>query len=129
MDVRMTENKIRHHRYALEGVGEEGSSDSRASSCNHEISSLNCFQGSGGEVKVTLGAGEVKQLTKKLKSLEEEAKVLKQAFIESMEERRKLMDEIHVQLQIIRCSLPLKNQVKGEESSGGALHIIPLKVR
>ncbi|XP_028095736.1 uncharacterized protein LOC114295641 [Camellia sinensis] len=50
---------------------------------------------------------------------------MKQAFIESMEERKKLTNEICQQFRVIRNGLHSRKQVTGDESTHGVLVVNP----
>ena len=77
---------------------------------------------------VVFQAGEVEQLNKRLQILEEDAAVIKQSFFSSVEERKKLIREIHQLFQIIHHFLCLQSQGTGEKTHAGALIINPHKV-
>ncbi|WOH09880.1 hypothetical protein DCAR_0729340 [Daucus carota subsp. sativus] len=92
------------------------SSDSRASSSD------NMAETSSSEAKATVTAGEVKQLLdRRIKALEEETGFSEQAVLDSLEERKQLIDEIYTRLQFIRCSLSLEDQETEQQSSQGPL--------
>lgn len=76
---------------------------------------------------VVFQAGEVEQLNKRLQILEEDAAVIKQSFFSSVEERKKLIREIHQLFQIIHHFLCLQSQGTGEKTHAGALIINPHK--
>lgn len=122
--MKMTEDKL--ISYDQHALVEAHVDEEALSSTNHhmrEKSSLNYCQGSRvGQVKITR-----RQVAKKLKSLEEESYLLKQAIVESMIERRTLMYEIREQLRRIIRSLFLKNQ-QHEESRSKAWHVKAFKV-
>ncbi|KAK9281914.1 hypothetical protein L1049_004822 [Liquidambar formosana] len=125
----MTEKERGYHRDNLEESmlrGKQKLSDLRVSSSNQvtENSRVNCLKGNVGinfqEGKILLGAGEVKQISERLRILEEEGEMLKQAFFGSIEERKKLMNEIYQQFQIIHRRLRNKST---EESHDGASNV------
>ncbi|KAL1809736.1 hypothetical protein ACET3Z_026726 [Daucus carota] len=88
------------------------SSDSRASSSD------NMAETSSSEAKATVTAGEVKQLLdRRIKALEEETGFSEQAVLDSLEERKQLIDEIYTRLQFIRRSLSLEDQETEKQSS------------
>lgn len=123
----MTESYLNFNsRYALEACSssnENMSSDSRASSSD------NMAEISYSEVKATVTASKVKQLLdRRMKALEEEAEFSEQALQDSMEERKKLMDEIYMRLQFIRHSLSIENQETEHKSRQGPLIYNPCKV-
>ncbi|XP_059642893.1 uncharacterized protein LOC132284781 [Cornus florida] len=110
----------------------EESSDSGASSSNHVAgkASARHFGGKRHEGrKVLVSAAEVKLIDERLRNLEEEAEVMKKSFFESMEERKKLMNEIDQQFQAIHRSLHSKIQFTVERSSDGILIINPHKIK
>ncbi|KAJ7002851.1 hypothetical protein NC653_008159 [Populus alba x Populus x berolinensis] len=99
--------------------------ESRASSSNElvEISPKNssrvkaCSDSSKGkQLKQVSEAGKIKQLSKRLKTLEEETEPMKQEFFQHMEERKKLVAEIHQQFQTIHHFLQFENQELEEGS-------------
>ncbi|KAK1364013.1 Serine--tRNA ligase [Heracleum sosnowskyi] len=112
-------DSLKFSRYALEACSSSNdnmSSDSRASSSD------NMAEISHSEVKATLTASEVKQLLdRRIKALEERAEFSKQALLDGLEERKKLMDEIYTRLQFIRHSLSVENQETEQKSSQGPL--------
>ncbi|KAL1551357.1 hypothetical protein AAHA92_19211 [Salvia divinorum] len=65
------------------------------------------------------GEGEIKRLEGRLKILEEEAEVLKGALLESAEESRTLIGDIHLQLCTIQRHLSQRGTERGEPRSHG----------
>ncbi|XP_022777118.1 uncharacterized protein LOC111318522 [Durio zibethinus] len=78
--------------------------------------------------KVALQASEAEELNTRLKILEEEYEILKQAFLETVVERKELVNEIYQLFQTLRNSLHRKDQEDGHRTSHGSLIIKPFKV-
>lgn len=107
--------------------------ESRASSSNElvEISPTNssrdqaCGDSSEGkQLKQVSEAGKIKQLSKRLKTLEEETEPMKQEFFQHMEERKKLVAEIYQQFQSIHHCLQFENQELEEGSPDDGSSIV-----
>lgn len=107
--------------------------ESRASSSNElvEISPTNssrvkaCSDSpKGKQLKQVSEAGKIKQLSKRLKTLEEETEPMKQEFFQHMEERKKLVAEIHQQFQTIHHCLQFENQELEEGSPDDGSSIV-----
>lgn len=107
--------------------------ESRASSSNElvEISPTNssrdqaCGDSSEGkQLKQVSEAGKIKQLSKRLKTLEEETEPMKQEFFQHMEERKKLVAEIYQQFQTIHHCLQFENQEREEGSPDDGSSIV-----
>ncbi|GKV45453.1 hypothetical protein SLEP1_g52529 [Rubroshorea leprosula] len=82
----------------------------------HSRSSKGCSSNSRNG-KVYLPENEVNRLVERLKVLEEETEIIKEAFFETMEERRRLMSEVYQQFQTLRLCLHHKNAV-GRKKAG-----------
>ncbi|KAJ6704463.1 hypothetical protein OIU85_030291 [Salix viminalis] len=70
------------------------------------------------QVKQVSEGGKIKNLSERLKILEEETEPLKQEIFQHMEERKKVVAEIYQQFQTIHHRLQFENQVREE----GSLH-------
>ncbi|GFZ04057.1 hypothetical protein Acr_16g0006810 [Actinidia rufa] len=84
-----------------------------ASGSNHVAETLSADR-SGGKVckgKALTYASAVDRIGDRLRILEEEVDVMKRDFIEGMEERKKLMDEISQQFQVLKQYLRYGNGV------------------
>ncbi|XWS19119.1 hypothetical protein CRYUN_Cryun32bG0104300 [Craigia yunnanensis] len=77
--------------------------------------------------KVILQASEAEQLNTRLKSLEKENEILKQAFLETEVERKILVNEICQLFQTLGYTLHHQDQEDGDRSSNGSLIIKPSK--
>ncbi|XP_057772792.1 uncharacterized protein LOC130992256 [Salvia miltiorrhiza] len=69
------------------------------------------------------GKAEIKQLEGRLKVLEEEAQILKVALLESMEESRTLITDIHLHFHTIQSRL-LQQQAERGESYSHSIQIV-----
>lgn len=119
-------DSLNFSRYALEACS---SSDENLSSDSRASSSDNMAEISYSEVKATVNAIEGKQLLdRRMKALEERAEFSKQALLDGLEERKKLIDEIYMRLQFIHHSLSIENQETEQKSSQGPLRNNPCKV-
>ena len=78
--------------------------------------------------KVILQASETEQLNTRLKILEEENEIFKQAFLETVVERKKLFNEIYQLFQTLGYTLNSQDQEDGDRSSIVSLLIKPSKV-
>ncbi|XP_047959130.1 uncharacterized protein LOC125204499 [Salvia hispanica] len=65
------------------------------------------------------GEAEIKRLEGRLKILEEEAEILKGALLESAEESRTLIGDIHLQLYTVQRHLLQRGAERGESRSHG----------
>uniref|UniRef100_A0A6N2KEB2 Uncharacterized protein n=1 Tax=Salix viminalis TaxID=40686 RepID=A0A6N2KEB2_SALVM len=70
------------------------------------------------QVEQVSEGGKMKNLSERLKILEEETEPLKQEIFQHMEERKKVLAEIYQQFQTIHHRLQFENQVREE----GSLH-------
>ncbi|KAG6780358.1 hypothetical protein POTOM_013213 [Populus tomentosa] len=113
--------------------GKNPLTESRASSLNElvEISPTNssrvkaCSDSTKGkQLKQVSEAGKIKQLSKRLKTLEEETEPMKQEFFQHMEERKKLVAEIYQQFQTIHHCLQFENQELEEGSPDDGSSIV-----
>ncbi|CAL5327620.1 unnamed protein product [Camellia sinensis] len=122
------ENRRFHqHTYMLSNK-EQSSSDSIVASSSNPVSEISSVNRSGGKLctdKALMYGSEVDRLNDRLRTLEEETEIMKQAFIENMEERKKLMNEICHQFRVICNGLRSKKQVTGDESTHGVLVVNP----
>lgn len=76
--------------------------------------------------KVILQASEAEQLSTRLKILEEENEIMKQALLETVVERKRLVNEIYELFQTLRYSLHCQHQEEDEHRSCyGSLIIKP----
>lgn len=75
-----------------------------------------CGDSSKGNKAVFCGS-EVEELKERLKILEEETEIIKDAFFWSLEERRHMINEIYQQFQLLNRCLQTGNLVLGESSS------------
>ncbi|PON90054.1 hypothetical protein TorRG33x02_140860 [Trema orientale] len=66
--------------------------------------------------KAVLRGSEVEELNERLKILEEETEIIKDAFFWSLEERKHMMNEIYQQFQLLNRGLQTGNLVLGESS-------------
>ncbi|XP_031283893.1 uncharacterized protein LOC116142606 isoform X1 [Pistacia vera] len=105
--------------------------DSRASRSNEarEKFVLKCSRGKVSNISLKgkgySQASDVEQLMERLKILEEETEAMKQTFIDTMEERTRLVSEIHQEFLTIHCCRCLGNQVTGLKSWDGSLIVNP----
>ncbi|XAR67797.1 hypothetical protein NMG60_11002707 [Bertholletia excelsa] len=86
-----------------------------------QVSSLDCHGGHESKGKALVYASKVEQLHDRLRTLEQETEIMKQAFFKAMEERKKLMNEIYQQFQVIHHCISSVKQVRGHESMDGVL--------
>lgn len=85
-----------------------------------ETSSANHSEGKFCKGKELMYASDqVQLLSERLRSLEEEAEVMNQAFIESLEERKKLINEISHQFRVIS-----HYRVYGKQDSTGLSQVL-----
>lgn len=71
---------------------------------------------------------EIKRLEGRLRVLEDEAEVLREVFLESLEGRAKLMAEINEKFENIQHCLMLKQQQREDRCSNGDQIFSPLSV-
>ncbi|KAL7191485.1 hypothetical protein ACSBR2_023544 [Camellia fascicularis] len=119
--------RLHQHTYVLSNK-EQSSSDSIVASSSNPVSEISSVNRSGGKLckdKALMYGSEVDRLNDRLRTLEEETEIMKQAFIESMDERKKLMNEICQQFRVIRIVLRPRKQVTGDESTHGVLVVNP----
>lgn len=80
------------------------SSSNRVEKMSLENSSRGKVYLNSDEGKQVVQGSEIEQLSKRLKFLEEESKIMRQEFLEQVEEKEKLVKEIYKQFQTIyRC--------------------------
>ncbi|XP_057459891.1 uncharacterized protein LOC130750358 [Actinidia eriantha] len=99
---------------------------SRAASGSNHVDETLSADRSGGKVckgKALTYASAVERIGDRLRILEEEVDVMKRDFIEGMEERKKLMNEISQQFQVLKHYLRSGNHV----SADGVLIVNPRK--
>ncbi|XVF24738.1 hypothetical protein REPUB_Repub13aG0152900 [Reevesia pubescens] len=101
----------------------EGASSSKKVVKNSRVIINNKACSSFCKGKVVLQASEGEELKTRLKILEEENEILKQAFLETVVERKQLANEICQLFQTLRYSLHHKDQEDGHKSSFGSLII------
>ncbi|KAG4199005.1 hypothetical protein ERO13_A05G122100v2 [Gossypium hirsutum] len=77
--------------------------------------------------KAVLQASEAEDLNTRLEILEEESQIMKQALLETMAERKKLVNEIYKLFETRRYTLLPKDQEDGHTFSSGSLIIKPCK--
>ncbi|GAV85793.1 hypothetical protein CFOL_v3_29227 [Cephalotus follicularis] len=97
--------------------GEIVLADARVSTSNQAAkdSAQNCSKG-----KDVLQASEAEQLSERLEILEQETQTMEQAFFKTMDERRRLVSELHQQFRVIHHCLHLQNQHTANISSSGS---------
>lgn len=78
--------------------------------------------------KAVLQASEAEDLNTRLEILEEESQIMKQALLETIAERKKLVNEIYKLFETLRYTLLPKDQEDGHTFSSGSLIIKPCKV-
>ncbi|KDP37043.1 hypothetical protein JCGZ_06099 [Jatropha curcas] len=105
--------------------------DSRASSSN-EVAKMSLVSPSRGKVYVNSCEGEqilqgieIEQLKARLEFLEEESKLMRLEFLDHVEEKKKMVNEIFQQFQTIYHYLELENSVDGEKGFRGSLTGLP----
>ncbi|XP_058004555.1 uncharacterized protein LOC110648212 isoform X1 [Hevea brasiliensis] len=80
------------------------------------------------EGKQVLQGNEIEQLRERLKFLEEESKIMKQEFLEHVEEKKKFVKEIYKQFRTIHRCLQLENPVYGGRDFDGSFIANPCQV-
>eukprot|EP00257_Ricinus_communis_P004449 XP_002517686.2 uncharacterized protein LOC8282706 [Ricinus communis] len=95
--------------------------DSRASNSTEvvKLPLANSSSGKKGYVnsrngKQVMQSSEIEQLSERLKFLEEESKLMKQEFLEQVEERKQLVNEIYQHFRAIYHCLQLEDPESGE---------------
>ncbi|EXB55389.1 hypothetical protein L484_016756 [Morus notabilis] len=68
--------------------------------------------GDSSKGKAVMRGSEVEELSERLKILEEETQIMEEAFFGSLEERKRMMNEIYKQFQLLQgCLQPKKHRV------------------
>ncbi|KAG8643729.1 hypothetical protein MANES_11G060900v8 [Manihot esculenta] len=103
--------------------------DSRASNSNGVAnSSKGKVYSNSREGKQVVQDRDIEQLSKRLKFLEEENKIMKQEFFEQVAEKKKLVNEIYKQFQTVYRCLQLENLINGEVGFDVSLLVNPFQV-
>ncbi|XP_062089917.1 uncharacterized protein LOC133796430 isoform X2 [Humulus lupulus] len=95
--------------------GKKPSTNSDAESSKTGASKA-CGESSSKGNKAVLWGSEVEELQERLKILEEETEIMKDAFFWSLKERKYMMKEIYQQFQLLNHCLQTRNLVLGESS-------------
>ena len=77
-----------------------------------------------GENKVVLGGSEVDELKERLKILEEETEIMKDAFFWSLKERKHMMKELYQEFHLLNHCLQTRNIVLGESSGANPFEVM-----